>query len=350
MAGCVNITETRIVTRTYKSRHTRPHADRQATATCRLNCRGSVSMRSFSILSRGGFGSGGPAAAAMAVAAGAPASATIGYSACAMRWQSSRSYSRSSGGGRGSGSSSGPPAGSRGAGGFGSPRAPPGLVPGAMMNSTGDGELSAETRAALRDDSIVMTEVVKHIPPTGAISIKSLFSAIDESIQEALSERHGGLRGFLEQRKQFFVLHTNPEDGVLYVVGNPIVIQQYATRDAQRKTMRRMMGLDEADHQQQQRRPGGSFWSNRGRGGRGGGDRRHQGPPSSSGPSRPPPQQYRNEGGSGYYGGGDGRCGPPPQRDDRRGYGGSNGSRGGGDGAPRRGGPMGSRNQSFGTR
>lgn len=350
MAGCVNITETRIATRTYKSRHTRPHADRQATATCRLNCRGSVSMRSFSILSRGGFGSGGPAAAAMAVAAGAPASATIGYSACAMRWQSSRSYNRSSGGGRGSGSSSGPPAGSRGTGGFGSPRAPPGPVPGAMMNSTGDGELSAETRAALRDDSIVMTEVVKHIPPTGAISIKSLFSAIDENIQEALSERHGGLRGFLEQRKQFFVLHNNPEDGVLYVIGNPIVIQQYATRDAQRKTMRRMMGLDDADRQQQQRRPGGSFWSNRGRGGRGGGDRRHQGPPSSSGPSRPPPQQYRNEGGSGYYGGGDGRRGPPPQRDDRRGYGGSNGSRGGGDGAPRRGGPMGSRNQSFGTR
>nr|CCM16220.1 hypothetical protein, conserved [Leishmania guyanensis] len=222
------------------------------------------------------------------------------------------------------------------------------------MNNTGDGELSIETRAALRDDSIVMTEVVKHIPPKGTISVKSLFSAIDENIQEALSERHGGLRRFLEQRKQFFVLHINPADGVLYVIANPIVIQQYATRDAQRKTMRRMMGLDDVDGRQQQRRPGGSRRNTRGRDGRGGGgggDLRPQGSPSSSGPSRPPPPppQYRNESGSGHYGG-DGRRGPSAQRDDRRGYDGNNGSRGASDGAPRRGGPMGSRHQSFGTR
>ncbi|KAG5503326.1 hypothetical protein GH5_04396 [Leishmania sp. Ghana 2012 LV757] len=299
-------------------------------------------MQPFSLFSRRGLCSGGLAAPAVAVAAVASPSTAIGYSACAMRWQSSRPYSRSSGGGRGSGSNSGPSAGSRGTGGFGSPRTPNGPVPRSFRNNTGDGELTAETRAALRDDSIVMAEVVKHIPPNGAISIKSLFSALDENIQEALSERHSGLRGFLEQRKQFFVLHTNPEDGVLYVICNPIIIQQYATRDVQRKTMRRMMGLDDdGRRQQQQRRPGGSHGGNRGRGG--GGDRRYHGSPSSSGPSRPPQQQQqqqRSEGGSSSYGGRDGRCG----------FGGSSGGRGGGDGASRRGGPMGSHSQSFGTR
>ncbi|KAG5477581.1 hypothetical protein CUR178_05286 [Leishmania enriettii] len=295
-------------------------------------------MRPFSLFSRRGLCSGGLAAPAVAVAVVASPSTAIGYSACAMRWQSSRPYSRSSGGGRGSGSNSGPPAGSRGSGGFGSPRTPNGPVPRSFRNNTGDGELTAETRAALRDDSIVMAEVVKHIPPNGAISIKSLFSAIDENIQEALSERHSGLRGFLEQRKQFFVLHTSPEDGVLYVTCNPIIIQQYATRDAQRKTMRRMMGLDDdGRRQQQQHRPGGSYGGNRGRGGRG--DRRYHDSPSSS---RPPQQrqQQRSEGGSSSYGG----------RDGRRGFGGSSGGRGSGDGASRRGGPMGSHSQSFGTR
>nr|CAJ2474821.1 unnamed protein product [Leishmania braziliensis] len=311
-------------------------------------------MRPFSLLSCSGLRCSGWSTAAVAVAAVAPASATISYSTCPMRWQSSRPYSRFSGGGRGGGNSSWSHAGSRGAG---SPQMPPGPHPSTTMNSTGDGELSLETRAALRDDSIVMTEVVKHLPPKGTISVKSLFSAMDENIQEALSERHGGLRRFLEQRKQFFVLHINPADGVLYVIANPIVIQQYATRDAQRKTMRRMMGLDDGDGRQQQRRPGGSRRNTRGRGGRGGGggggggDRRPQGSPSSSGPSRPPPPppQYRNESGSGHYGG-DGRRGPSTQRDDRRGYDGNNGSRGASDGAPRRGGPMGSRHQSFGTR
>ncbi|KAG5477051.1 hypothetical protein LSCM1_05391 [Leishmania martiniquensis] len=287
-------------------------------------------MRPFSLVSRSRLCSGRPAAPLVAVAAVASASRAVGYSVSAVRWQSSRPYSRTFGGSRGSGS----------------PRPPNGPPPpSSVMNSTGDGELSAETRAALRDDSIVMTEVVRHIPPKGAISIKSLSSAIDENIQEALSERHGGLRRFLEQRKQFFMLHTNPEDGVLYVLCNPIIIQQYATRDAQRKTMRRMMGLDDGGHRQQQqlRRSGGG---NRGRGGRGGrggsGDRRYQGSPSSSGPARPPPppqQQQRGEGGSSSYGG----------RGGRRGRGGSNGGRGG-DGAFRRGGPMGSQSQSFGNR
>ncbi|KAG5502909.1 hypothetical protein JKF63_04682 [Porcisia hertigi] len=317
-------------------------------------------MRPLSLLSRSGLGSSG-VSAAVAVAAVAPASATIRHSACAVRWQSSRPYSRSLGGGRGGNNSGSPGVGSRRTGGHDNPRAPTGPVPSALMNSTGDGELSSETRAALRDDSIVMAEVVKHLSPKGAISVKALFSAIDENIQEALSERHGGLRNFLEQRKQFFVLHTNPEDGVLYVIGNPIVIQQYAMRDAQRRTMRQMMGLDDNNRQRYpQRRPEGTYGHSRGRGGRGGGgggDRRYQGSMSSSGSSRTPQQQqYRNEGGSGDQGGnsyrrGDGRRGPLPQRDNRSGFGGGSRGRGGGsDGTPRRGGPMRGHNQSFGTR
>ncbi|KPI90023.1 putative mitochondrial RNA binding complex 1 subunit [Leptomonas seymouri] len=282
---------------------------------------------------------------------------------CAVRWQAqSRSYGRGGGGGGGRAGGAG---GSRGGGATGGSAAAkrPDEVDPRILNKTKDGELSFGTRVAMRDDSIILTDVFKHIPQQGAISIKSLFSALNEDVQEALSERHGGLRNFVEQRKQIFTVRPHPTDGVLYVLGNPLVAQQYATRELQLKTMRQMMGLSEGNEQQQKQRRPGSFSGSRGggSGGRGGGNHNRNYRRESNGDDRGESQgrdQRRYQGHSNsssnneQYGSNDRRR-PPQPRDDRRSYGGgSRSSNYNNSGPPQRrgGGPMGSRTQSFGTR
>lgn len=200
---------------------------------------------------------------------------TAAVTALRLQSHSSRPYGRGSfshgrgggGGDRGSYNSNSSSGGSAGGGPSDNLQRPP--VPNAIMNKTHDGELSFETRVAMRDDSIILSEVFQHLPPQGAISLKSLFSALNADVQEALSEQHGGLRRFIEERKQIFTVRPSPKDGVLYVVGNPIVAQQYATRTAQLKTMRAMLGLSESGGAvaEQPRRPGGSFGNRGGRGG-----------------------------------------------------------------------------------
>lgn len=152
-----------------------------------------------------------------------------------------------------------------------------------FQNTTGDGELSPETRAAMRDEAIIVGHILKTIPPNGAISLKALNSSLPEEIQEALSEKHSGLSSFLRERQQLFIVKPRPEDQVLFVAGNPIAIQKYASREVQKKTMRNMMGLDNDN------RRGGRGGGFRGGGGRGGG--------------------YGGRGGGGSYGGGPRRGG-----------------------------------------
>lgn len=306
-------------------------------------------------------------AAAVACAAGMVSSSltpttTLAAFTWAARWQS---QSRPSGGGAGdrrggsrsSGAKLAPTTASR-AEGWVNP----------VMNSTKDGELSFGTRVAMRDDTVILTDIFKHVPQQGAISIKSLFSALNEDVQEALCEKHGGLHNFLEQRKQIFIVRPHPTDGVLYVVGNPLVAQQYATRELQRKTMQHMMGLDdEASSQQQQRRPGSNFGS---RGGGGNYNRNHnrRDNNNNSGDRRVDGQgqgRYQGKNGSSRNSSGGGRGGdayggndrrrPPPSREDRRPFGGGSRSNNSsnhysGPPPPRERGPMGSRQQSFGTR
>ncbi|KPA79674.1 putative mitochondrial mitochondrial RNA binding complex 1 subunit [Leptomonas pyrrhocoris] len=244
-----------------------------------------------------------------------------------------------------------------------------------LLNKTKDGELSFDTRVAMRDDSVILTEIFKHVPPQGAISIKSLFSALNDDVQEALCEKHNGLRSFVEQRKQIFTVRPHPTDGVLYVVGNPLVAKQYATRDLQLKTMRQMMGLTEEETamSQRQQRPGSNFGprGGGGGGGRGGGGnynrnyrRDNSGDDRGQGQGQDQRRYQGNNANRSYsnsnsnsnntqYGGSDRRRPPPPPRDDRRSYGG--GSRSNpynNSGPPQRPnrGPMGSHAKSFGTR
>lgn len=132
-------------------------------------------------------------------------------------------------------------------------------------NTTRDGELSPETRAAMRDEAIITAAILKNIPPNGAISVKALNASLPEDIQEAVCEKHNGLSSFLRERQQLFIVKPRPEDQVLFVAGNPIAIQKYASREAQKRTMRSMMGLDDTG-----RRGGGGRGRSFGRGGGGG--------------------------------------------------------------------------------
>lgn len=140
-----------------------------------------------------------------------------------------------------------------------------------FLNTTGDGELSPETRAAMRDEALIVGHILKCIPPNGAISIKALNASLPEEIQEALSEKHNGLGSFLRERQQLFIVKPRPEDQVLFVAGNPIAIQKYASREAQKRTMRSMMGLDSDMRRGGRGRGGGGGRGNGGYGGRGGG-------------------------------------------------------------------------------
>ncbi|RNF19507.1 putative mitochondrial RNA binding complex 1 subunit, partial [Trypanosoma conorhini] len=134
-----------------------------------------------------------------------------------------------------------------------------GMVRRAIINKTGDGELSELTRIVMRDDSKILTSIVKHIPQNGAISVKSLHAQLSPDVQEAVAEKYDGLKSFLEQRKQLFVVKTNPADGVLYATATPLALQKLVAREKQRETMQEMLGLN--------RRGGGSRG---GRGNRGG--------------------------------------------------------------------------------
>lgn len=157
-------------------------------------------------------------------------------------------------------------------------------------NTTGDGDLSPETRAAMRDDAIITSHILKCIPPNGAISVKSLNAQLPQEIQEAVSEKHGGLSSFLRERQQLFVVKPRPEDQVLFVAGNPIAIQKYASREVQKRTMRAMMGLDRGGGNNRQGHRGGRG-GGRGGGGRGGGgygNQNYSGQNSGAGRGGPP--------------------------------------------------------------
>lgn len=324
-------------------------------------------MRHFMVVPKTALRGAAAACTAGVLASSAP-SFTCAFTspfACATRWQGqSRPYGR----GRGGGS-------------FSSRPADPSRAAAApvLNNKTKDGELGFQTRVAMRDDSILLTEIFKHLPPQGAISIKSLFSALDESVQEALCEKHDGLLHFVEQRKQIFTVRPNPADGVLYVVGNPLVAQQYATRDVQLKTMRQLMGLNEEEESgapQRHRRPGSSFGSRGGGGGGRGGNynrnQRRDGNSNGSGDGRGEGQDQRryqggnnnnnssnsNDSSGGYRDRGSGSCNerrrPPLSREERGSYRGGDRSNysnnNSGPPLPRNRNQMGSRTQTFGIR
>ncbi|RNC50341.1 putative mitochondrial RNA binding complex 1 subunit, partial [Trypanosoma cruzi] len=103
-----------------------------------------------------------------------------------------------------------------------------------VINKTGDGELSDFTRIVMRDDSHILKNIVKHIPQNGAISVKSLHAQLSPDVQEAIAEKYDGLKNFLEQRKQLFVVKTNPADGVLYAAATPLAMQKLVAREKQR--------------------------------------------------------------------------------------------------------------------
>eukprot|EP00796_Vickermania_ingenoplastis_P009292 gene9292-6532_t len=170
-------------------------------------------------------------------------------------------------------------------------------------NTTGDGELTAETRAAMRDDALITSHILRCIPPNGAISVKSLNAQLPEEIQEALCEKHNGLSSFLRERQQLFIVKPRPEDQVLFVAGNPIAIQKYASREMQKKTMRAMMGLDSGSGGG---RRGGGGGGGGGRG-RGGGGRGMGGGGNFSGGGRGGPRGGGMGSGRGSFGGGGGR-------------------------------------------
>ncbi|KAH9599592.1 hypothetical protein LSM04_008101 [Trypanosoma melophagium] len=173
-----------------------------------------------------------------------------------------------------------------------------------LINQTGDGELSDVTRIMMRDDWKILTSIVKHIPQNGAISIKSLNAQLLPDVQEAISEKHDGLKIFLEKRKQLFIVKANPADGVLYVAATPLAYQKLIAREKQRETMQEMLGLNR-------------------RGGRGGGRGGNRGGRGNRGRGRGGNSYSNNSdggGGGGRFGGGGDRF---------RGRGGNNNNNGG---------------------
>lgn len=304
-----------------------------------------------------------------------------------VRWQST-SYGRSrfGGGGSGSGGPSSSPAASAA-----SAALPPRVrlsahadrqlvewVPTVRPNATGDDELSSATRAAMRDDAIVLAAVFQHIPAGGAITVKSLSAQLPPDVQEALSEQHGGLGAFIQQRKQFFLARPRPEDGVLFVAANPLAAQKFAVRELQKTMMRQMLGLPE-EGEEPATGGGGSRGFGRGRGGGHGGGGGYRGGGGGGGRSDGGGNRsssydgsnsrdrgsggYGNNRGRSYGGGGDqqqqGRGGGFGRGSgsgggnyrDNRGGGTGNSSGGGGGGdyrRPPRDGPMGGRERSFG--
>ncbi|CCW70973.1 unnamed protein product [Phytomonas sp. Hart1] len=146
-------------------------------------------------------------------------------------------------------------------------------------NLTGDGVLSPGTRNAMNDDDIVLTALFAALPAgAAAISVKSLHAQLDVEIQEAVSERSGGLGAFLRARRHLFVVRERPTDGVLFVAASPLAIQRYAVRNIQRETMQSILGLDSRNDGPYERGRGRGRGQGRGRG-RGRGDSRGRSDP-----------------------------------------------------------------------
>ncbi|EKG02606.1 hypothetical protein TCSYLVIO_006361 [Trypanosoma cruzi] len=146
-------------------------------------------------------------------------------------------------GGGGGGNEGGGRGGGGGSGG-GAAQSKGGAARRTVINKTGDGELSDFTRIVMRDDSHILKNIVKHIPQNGAISVKSLHAQLSPDVQEAIAEKYDGLKNFLEQRKQLFVVKTNPADGVLYAAATPLAMQKLVAREKQRETMQEMLGIN----------------------------------------------------------------------------------------------------------
>ncbi len=150
-----------------------------------------------------------------------------------------------------------------------------------MMNKTMDGTLSLRTKKAMSDDGPILFNILRLIPKNGAISIKSLNSQLDGDMQEALSEGHGGLFGYLQKRRQLFVIKESPTDKTLYVAATPLAHMEHQVREEQKETIRAIMGISKAD---KLRARGGRGGGSRGRGSRGGGFRGGRaGPPRGDG-------------------------------------------------------------------
>jgi hypothetical protein len=134
--------------------------------------------------------------------------------------------------------------------------------------------LSEEDRSKLigsylADDGKTLFHIMRHIPRNGAISIKSLAQALPETLLEALSEKYGGLRGFLESRRQSFIVKPHGDDNVLFVAATPQATATIDERAKERASLEAALGLA----------PRGPDGAGRGRGrGRGrGGDGRGRG-------------------------------------------------------------------------
>ncbi|EKF31107.1 hypothetical protein MOQ_005062 [Trypanosoma cruzi marinkellei] len=198
-----------------------------------------------------------------------------------------------------------------------------------VINKTGDGELSGFTCVVMRDDSQILKSIVKHIPQNGAISVKSLHAQLSPDVQEAIAEKYDGLKNFLEQRKQLFVVKTNPADGVLYAAATPLALQKLVAREKQRETMQEMLGINSPDDSGKRGERGGrgGRGGNRGGGGgRGGGNRNNRGDGGGGGRGGGRGGFGGRGGGRGGFDGGDGGGGG------RGGFGGRGGGRGGFDG------------------
>ncbi|CAD2217367.1 hypothetical protein ADEAN_000484500 [Angomonas deanei] len=132
----------------------------------------------------------------------------------------------------------------------------------ALNPSMKDLSFDPETRAAMRDDNVIIADIVRSISQLEgannnnnhnkeeghrAVSIKLVYTRLSLSVQEALSEKYDGLLNFLKSRKQFFLLVTdpsNPTSGTTYVKINDLLKNKYRQRELQKNTITDMLGID----------------------------------------------------------------------------------------------------------
>lgn len=92
----------------------------------------------------------------------------------------------------------------------------------------------------------MLYHVLMKMPPPGqAISIKSLSSYMSNDAIEIISEKfpEGGLREFLETRKQLFTVRAVGEDKVLYVTVNALAAQMYLQKQRERRGLLNALGI-----------------------------------------------------------------------------------------------------------
>lgn len=96
------------------------------------------------------------------------------------------------------------------------------------------------------DESRILRQIMPCIPHNGAIAIKKLGTLLQETVLEALAEKYGGLKSFLETRKQLFVVKPHGDDNVLYVAVTPQAASMRQERDAQKEALEKALGIGHA--------------------------------------------------------------------------------------------------------